>query len=88
MPLAGFEPTIPVIERAKTVHALDCAATVIGTFCKYLQNVKFRYFSRIHLDPFNCLMLIETGYSSLIFRIPVYGSDGLVGCLRREWVYW
>jgi hypothetical protein len=26
----GFEPTIPVLERAKTVHALDLAATVIG----------------------------------------------------------
>jgi hypothetical protein len=25
-----FEPTIPVFERAKTVHALDGAATVIG----------------------------------------------------------
>jgi uncharacterized membrane protein len=30
MPQAGFEPTIPVFERAKTVHALDGAATVIG----------------------------------------------------------
>jgi hypothetical protein len=30
MPQAGFEPTIPVLERAKTVHALDGAATVIG----------------------------------------------------------
>jgi hypothetical protein len=30
MPLVGFEPTIPVVERAKTVHALDHAATVIG----------------------------------------------------------
>jgi hypothetical protein len=30
MPRVGFEPTIPVFERAKTVHALDCAATVIG----------------------------------------------------------
>jgi hypothetical protein len=28
----GFEPTIPVFERAKMVHALDRAATVIG-FC-------------------------------------------------------
>jgi hypothetical protein len=27
----GLEPTIPVFERAKTVHALDRAATVIGT---------------------------------------------------------
>jgi hypothetical protein len=30
MPRVGFEPTIPAFERAKTVHALDCAATVIG----------------------------------------------------------
>jgi heme oxygenase len=28
----GFEPTIPVFERAKTVHALDRAATVIGSY--------------------------------------------------------
>jgi hypothetical protein len=26
----GLKPTIPVLERAKTVHALDRAATVIG----------------------------------------------------------
>jgi hypothetical protein len=26
----GFEPTIPAFERAKIVHALDSAATVIG----------------------------------------------------------
>jgi hypothetical protein len=30
MPRVGFEPTIPVFERAKTVHALDRAATLIG----------------------------------------------------------
>jgi hypothetical protein len=30
MPRVGFEPMIPVFEQAKTVHALDCAATVIG----------------------------------------------------------
>jgi hypothetical protein len=30
MPRVGFETTIPVFERAKTVHALDGAATVIG----------------------------------------------------------
>jgi hypothetical protein len=27
----GFEPTIPVLERAKTVHALDGVAIVIGS---------------------------------------------------------
>jgi shikimate 5-dehydrogenase len=26
----GFEATIPAFERAKTVHALDRAATLIG----------------------------------------------------------
>jgi hypothetical protein len=31
MPLMGFEPTVPVVKRAKTVHALDRAATVIGS---------------------------------------------------------
>jgi hypothetical protein len=30
MPLVGFEPTIPVFERVKTVHALERAATVNG----------------------------------------------------------
>jgi hypothetical protein len=28
MPRVGFEPTIPAFEQAKTVHALDRAATV------------------------------------------------------------
>jgi hypothetical protein len=36
MPEVGFKPTIPVFERAKTVHALDRAATVIG-------NAQFNY---------------------------------------------
>jgi hypothetical protein len=30
MPSVGFEPMIPASERAKTVHALDRAATVTG----------------------------------------------------------
>jgi hypothetical protein len=30
MPRVGFEPTIPVFERVKTVHALDRAATLFG----------------------------------------------------------
>jgi FAD synthase len=30
VPQVAFEPTIPVFERAKTVHVLDRAATVIG----------------------------------------------------------
>jgi hypothetical protein len=30
-PRVGLEPTIPVFEQAKAVHALDRAATAIGT---------------------------------------------------------
>jgi hypothetical protein len=30
MPPVGFEPTIAVLQRAKTVRALDRAATAIG----------------------------------------------------------
>jgi hypothetical protein len=30
MPPVGFEPTTPVFERVKTVHALDRAATVMA----------------------------------------------------------
>jgi hypothetical protein len=33
----GFEPTTPVFERAKTVHALDRSAIVIG-----LQRCQYR----------------------------------------------
>jgi hypothetical protein len=43
MPRKGFEPTIPVFERAKTVHDLDRAATVIGKELHYVsQYFRFR----------------------------------------------
>jgi hypothetical protein len=35
MPWVEFEPTIPVFERAKTVHALERAATVIRNLSHY-----------------------------------------------------
>jgi hypothetical protein len=38
MPEVGFEPTIPVYERAKTVHDLDRAATVIGFIISLLSE--------------------------------------------------
>jgi hypothetical protein len=41
MPRVGFETTIPAFEWAKTVHALDRAATVIG--------IKQTYFLIIYL---------------------------------------
>jgi hypothetical protein len=38
MPSVGFEPTIPAFQRAKTVHALDRAVTVIDTHNTYSNN--------------------------------------------------
>jgi hypothetical protein len=35
----GFEPTTPVFERAKTVHALGHAATVIGAGRIYASEI-------------------------------------------------
>jgi hypothetical protein len=43
MPRVGFEPTSPVFERAKTVHALERAATVVGRTL-YYRNVPRRNF--------------------------------------------
>jgi hypothetical protein len=40
MPLLGFEPTIPLFERAKTVHALDRPATVVGSSCTVLLKLE------------------------------------------------
>jgi hypothetical protein len=38
MTRVGLEPTTPVFERAKTVHALDRAATVIDPFVRMNPN--------------------------------------------------
>jgi hypothetical protein len=38
-PQVGFEHKTPAFERAKTVHALDCAATVIGKIAVSLQKI-------------------------------------------------
>jgi hypothetical protein len=45
MTQVGFEPTIPVLKRAKTVHALDRAAAMIGHIVvspsKYTDKLNF-----------------------------------------------
>jgi hypothetical protein len=38
MPHVGFEPMIPVLERAKTVYALDRAATVVSATLYWTQK--------------------------------------------------
>jgi hypothetical protein len=47
MPSVGFEPTVPVFEQAKTVHALDHVATMMGSYKsngKYLHDQICTYF--------------------------------------------
>jgi hypothetical protein len=39
----GFKPTTPVFEQAKTVHALDCAATVIGLVYRFSDKDRYPF---------------------------------------------
>jgi hypothetical protein len=60
MPRVGFEPTTPVFDRAKTVHALGRAAAVIGgTTLLYLLANKHKFTMPVQLR-----LLIALGYIS------------------------
>jgi hypothetical protein len=47
MPEVGFQLTISVFEGAKTVHALDEAATVIGGDISLLGEILYRNVIRV-----------------------------------------
>jgi hypothetical protein len=53
-----FDPTISVFERPKTVHALDCEANIIGSYCCMLVNSLFRY--RPNFRSYKFLILIAS----------------------------
>jgi hypothetical protein len=73
MSQVGFETAIPVFERAKTVHALQCAATVIckvhAGSCNGLVKSSTRHYnpkilgSRGNLESWH--WLLAAGYSVL-----------------------
>jgi hypothetical protein len=51
MPLVGFEPTIPALERAKTVYTLDRSAAVIGNFpSSFPLKIQYPVFE-LHVQP-------------------------------------
>jgi hypothetical protein len=54
MPQVGVEPTTPVFERAKTVHALDRAATVIShiwdTLTPYSKREQYSVYVHMRVD--------------------------------------
>jgi hypothetical protein len=57
MPRVGFEPTIPASEQAKTVHALDRAATVIVSYMYTILNLLIRKECKYYLTCISCISL-------------------------------
>jgi hypothetical protein len=57
----GYEPTIPVFERAKTAHALNRAATAIGLPPKYKYEILPLETTRFGL--MKIINIIETNFT-------------------------
>jgi hypothetical protein len=49
MPQVRFEPTTPLFERAKTVHALDRAAIAIGCILLVVYILKSKFHRQLQL---------------------------------------
>jgi hypothetical protein len=77
----GLEPTIPVSERAKTVHALDRSATVTGPYL--ISKVKVKVTLRLtvnqslslgvkpHLGPTTSYLLLCDSYGLVLVGRPL-----------------
>jgi hypothetical protein len=66
MPEVVFEPTIPVFERAKTVHVLHRAVTVIGQDITHRsENPEVQYCFRKHLPLVSIL-----NQKNLLYTLP------------------
>jgi hypothetical protein len=77
LPRVGFEPMIPALERARTVHALDRAATVISISTASIQKLKTGLLLSRML-PFVILSLLSNcslSYTLVIFAILILHSD-------------
>jgi hypothetical protein len=61
MPWVEFEPTIPAFERAKTLNALDRAATVIGSLCLlFLYSYEIRNYAHCYKSLSDCTVAAKT----------------------------
>jgi hypothetical protein len=72
MPRVGFEPTTPVLEQAKTVHALDSAATVIDMFL--LSNYLPTRGTTALGEPWPPLQPVSTAFDYQIINVDVYSG--------------
>jgi hypothetical protein len=61
MPQVGFEHTIPVFDRAKMIHAIDCAATVVGLHC-FCLNLRLFKTNKHYNFVFNINNYIDIQY--------------------------
>jgi hypothetical protein len=82
MPWVAFEPTPPVFERAKPVHALDRAVTVIG-FC----DCKSHHKSRIH-RPWSKRTVYEDSLQLILVLKWTHNEPLEVHILRTQSVYY
>jgi hypothetical protein len=87
MPWMEFEPTIPAFERAKTVHALDRAATVIGLPTVYVVFFSRALFNDVfqHRDYIasNCMVIDEWRWIGKYFEGSGGGLMPTFAC--RDW---
>jgi hypothetical protein len=67
--LLGFEPTIPVSERTKTVHALERASTVIGLFFPLHENIVLNKYYMPGVLCQNCCTIYRNHRGTLIIII-------------------
>jgi hypothetical protein len=59
MPHVGFEPTIPVFERAKTVYALVNTATVTGEGNIMYRHTGLQYIESLILNVIIYLIIVN-----------------------------
>jgi hypothetical protein len=95
MPSVGFVPTISVLERAKTVRALDRAATAIGNFISmkmFLRHAAFeiRTAEGNETQPYSYFLLSAGQPSERILCVrkgDYITADGLVQ-QPITWTHW
>jgi hypothetical protein len=71
MPWVGFEPTIPVSERAKTFYALRRVATVVITENHKFLSQNSLQAKNLNQGPFEnevCYMIGDTGLTVLLWE--------------------
>jgi hypothetical protein len=96
MPRVGLEPTIPVFEPAKTVHALDRAATVIGPSHLWSPKISLSvwimfyyillyliiFYTKVYITPL-CVKYIFMCNCRVLRRIFGTKGDKIIGGRRK-----